>query len=82
MKTKKMKALSTNELRNVNGGHNIPMHIHCTKPAPGTCECVPLKNGEIREYFKMLDFPFFILSAASFPGKTAKNTEHYLPKQA
>lgn len=56
MKTKKMKALSANELRDVNGGHNIPMHIHCTKPAPGTCECVPLKNGEIRESFQMFDF--------------------------
>lgn len=46
MKTKTMKALSAEELRNVNGGQNIPMHIHCIPPEPGTCACNPLPNGD------------------------------------
>lgn len=56
MKTKTMKALSAEGLRDVNGGHNFPMHIHCTPPEPGTCSCVPLKNGELMEYLQIGDF--------------------------
>lgn len=51
-----MKALSAKELRDVNGGHNFPMHIHCTPPEPGTCSCVPLKNGDIISRSDRLDF--------------------------
>lgn len=51
-----MKALSAEGLRDVNGGHNFPMHIHCTPPEPGTCSCVPLKNGELMEYLQIGDF--------------------------
>lgn len=51
-----MKALSAEELRDVNGGHNFPIHIHCIPPEPGTCSCVPLKNGELMEYLQIGDF--------------------------
>lgn len=51
-----MEALSAEELRNVNGGRNFPIHIHCTPPEPGTCPCVPIKNGELMENFLTFDF--------------------------